>query len=191
MDGVLVDTAGLQDETFNAALRACGYTKQWSPAHGEEALSSVEKLTRLGIPAAEHRRVKDQKLLEFWNVTHRIRYDPHLKAWLWRAKRLFPGGLALVTSMRHEMLSNILQMIEVPYNTWDAVVTQESVGALYVKPHPRPYQLAAAMLCVHPSDCEVYEDSDTGVESATAAGCGRVHKTTYDDFMRRLIQCEF
>ena len=38
------------------------------------------------------------------------------------------------------------------------------------KPHPEPYLLAAAKLGVRPESCLVFEDTDMGIQSATAAG---------------------
>lgn len=39
------------------------------------------------------------------------------------------------------------------------------------KPHPQPYQTLLRMLNTTPKRCLVFEDSQTGIEAATAAGC--------------------
>ena len=39
------------------------------------------------------------------------------------------------------------------------------------KPHPEAYTCAAAALGFSPRDCLAFEDSDTGIDSALAAGC--------------------
>jgi HAD superfamily hydrolase (TIGR01509 family) len=39
------------------------------------------------------------------------------------------------------------------------------------KPHPEPYLAAAALLGADPSACVAFEDSPTGAQSATDAGC--------------------
>ena len=39
------------------------------------------------------------------------------------------------------------------------------------KPHPEPYQLAAALVGAGPRSCVALEDSPNGVGSALAAGC--------------------
>lgn len=191
VDGVLIDTTGLQDATLNLALESLGYAARWTPSHGEEALSSVAKLTALGVPPDQHQRIKDRKLYFFKRDMSKIRFDPHLAIWLRRAKRFYPGGVALVTSMRRSMLLETLKHAQVPYGMFDGLITQEVVGPDRVKPHPDPYLLGAAQLCAHPRDCTVYEDSDTGIASATAARCGVIRRTTYEEFMRRLRECEF
>jgi HAD superfamily hydrolase (TIGR01509 family) len=42
------------------------------------------------------------------------------------------------------------------------------------KPHPEPFLLAAANLGVDPGSCLVFEDTDMGIQSATAAGMASV-----------------
>ncbi len=53
-------------------------------------------------------------------------------------------------------------------DAFDVVVTRDDVSA--GKPNPEVFLLAAARLCIHPSDCLVYEDSNEGLEAARAAG---------------------
>jgi beta-phosphoglucomutase-like phosphatase (HAD superfamily) len=42
------------------------------------------------------------------------------------------------------------------------------------KPHPEPFLLAAERLGVAPEDCLVFEDTEMGIQSATAAGMASV-----------------
>jgi HAD superfamily hydrolase (TIGR01509 family) len=42
------------------------------------------------------------------------------------------------------------------------------------KPHPEPYLMAAKRLGVAPEECLVFEDTDMGIQSATAAGMASV-----------------
>lgn len=57
------------------------------------------------------------------------------------------------------------------------------------KPHPEPYLLAAERMGRGTSECIVLEDSDAGVESALAAGCGVIvvgQLTRFDDALPRV-----
>ena len=47
------------------------------------------------------------------------------------------------------------------------------------KPHPEPYQIAAARIGVAPGRCVVLEDSEAGARSAVAAGCPCVVVPTF------------
>ncbi len=74
---------------------------------------------------------------------------------------------ALVTMSYRRFVDPILARL--PEGTFEAVVTGDAVGL--GKPHPEPYQKAAAALGVHPASTLAIEDSDTGARSAEAAGC--------------------
>ena len=52
---------------------------------------------------------------------------------------------------------------------FDAIITGEDVT--HQKPHPDPYQKAAQLLNLEPRQCLVIEDSTSGIQSASAAGC--------------------
>ncbi len=56
-----------------------------------------------------------------------------------------------------------------PADTFEVVVTGDTVTQ--GKPHPEPYEKAAAALGVAPEDTVAIEDSNTGARSAEAAGC--------------------
>ena len=56
-----------------------------------------------------------------------------------------------------------------PDGTFEVIVTGDTVSQ--GKPHPEPYQKAAAILGVDPAHTIAIEDSNTGARSAEAAGC--------------------
>ena len=61
-----------------------------------------------------------------------------------------------------------LQKIELPPESWDAVVTGELVT--HKKPAPDIFLLAAQSLGVKPGECVVVEDAVNGIQAAKAAG---------------------
>lgn len=61
-----------------------------------------------------------------------------------------------------------LQKIGLPPESWDAVVTGESVK--HKKPAPDIFLLAAHNLGVTPAECVVVEDAVNGIQAARAAG---------------------
>jgi HAD superfamily hydrolase (TIGR01509 family) len=74
---------------------------------------------------------------------------------------------ALVTMSYRSFVAPILAGL--PDDTFAAVVTGDTVEK--GKPHPEPYLKAAGQLGVEAGDCLAIEDSNTGADSAEAAGC--------------------
>jgi HAD superfamily hydrolase (TIGR01509 family) len=73
---------------------------------------------------------------------------------------------ALVTMSMKRMAESVANQI--PYKAFDVIVAGDMVT--HGKPHPEPYLLAAELLGVDPKDCVAFEDSNTGLTSAEAAG---------------------
>lgn len=74
---------------------------------------------------------------------------------------------ALVTMSYRRFVAPVLAGL--PDGTFEVVVTGDAVSQ--GKPHPEPYEKAAAFLGVDPADTIAIEDSNTGARSAEAAGC--------------------
>jgi HAD superfamily hydrolase (TIGR01509 family) len=93
----------------------------------------------------------------------------------------FPGAYDLVLKCRQaglrvavassadkiKVVAN-LQKIELPAESWDAVVTGEQVE--HKKPSPDIFLKAAQMLGVTPVQCVVLEDAVNGIQAAKSAG---------------------
>lgn len=73
---------------------------------------------------------------------------------------------ALVTMSMKRMAESVANQI--PFKAFDVIVAGDMVT--HGKPHPEPYLLAAQLLGVEPEDCVAFEDSNTGLTSAEAAG---------------------
>ena len=58
--------------------------------------------------------------------------------------------------------------IELPFETFDAVIVAEDV--VHKKPSPEIFLAAAKRIGLDPKDCLVIEDAVSGVEAAKAAG---------------------
>jgi HAD superfamily hydrolase (TIGR01509 family) len=94
---------------------------------------------------------------------------------------VFPGAPQLVGSCRNAGLrvavassadrvkvAANLSKIELPIETWDAVITGEDV--LAKKPAPDIFLRAAELMGVPSGQCVVIEDAVNGIEAATRAG---------------------
>lgn len=76
---------------------------------------------------------------------------------------------ALVTSSEQVIVDAVLAALVRYGVAFDVIVSGADVRN--PKPHPEPYQRAAALLGADPRCCVALEDSPNGVASAEAAGC--------------------
>ncbi len=79
------------------------------------------------------------------------------------------GPRGLVTGTRR---ANLEALVPAWVPRFDAIMTQESYT--HDKPHPEPYARAAEALGVDPATCMAVENAVRGIQSAKAAGYGRV-----------------
>jgi HAD superfamily hydrolase (TIGR01509 family) len=80
------------------------------------------------------------------------------------------AGLRLAVASSADRIKVVanLKKIELPPDSWDAVVTGENVE--HKKPAPDIFLLAARSLGVMPEECVVVEDAANGIQAAKAAG---------------------
>jgi len=175
MDGLLVDTEPFWFEVEHAVMARLG--GRWTPADqralvGGSLHRSVAYLRRrAGSGAtASHDDVASWLL------------DGMAALLAEREAALMPGALDLLTAVERAGIPRILVTSSEPV-IMDAVLTSlarhgvEFTGTVSgadvsaPKPHPEPYQAAAALIGAEPRFCVALEDSPNGVGSALAAGC--------------------
>ena len=170
MDGTLVDTEPYWVESEFALVEEHGGS--WSQEHamnlvGNDLLDSGRYIREHGGIDLEPADIVEQ-LLD--RVTARVEKEVP-----WR-----PGALELLSELRaHGVRCALVTMSyrrfadpilrHLPEGTFEVVVTGDAVAQ--GKPHPEPYQKAAAVLGVDPWHTLAIEDSNTGARSAEAAGC--------------------
>lgn len=184
LDGTLLDTEACLDACIVRAVKtlldktpsdAMLDAVRGLPDHGERSWPKL-MLSQLAAPAS----ITPEALFE--------ESDRHFEGLIQTAPAM-PGAAATVaalaaagvpmclatSSMRHHVALKRLAH-EAMFsavcsgNPGSRAVCVEDVGA-EAKPHPRPYQMAAALLGLQPSQCIAVEDSVPGVTSAVAAGC--------------------
>jgi HAD superfamily hydrolase (TIGR01509 family) len=170
MDGTLVDTEPYWMECEHALVASFG--GRWNDEDarsiiGYDLLDAAAVLReRAGIPLEPHEIVT--RLLD--GVIAKVR---ERVPWRRGARRLLSElnaqgvPCALVTMSWRPLAEAIVEALA-PI-TFQTVVTGDAVQ--HGKPHPEPYLRAAQRLGVDPLQCVAIEDSPTGVESASAAGC--------------------
>ena len=175
MDGLLVDTEPFWFEVEHAVMAKLG--GEWTPAD-QRAL----------VGGSLHRSVG--YLLSRAGPGATASHDD-VAGWLLggmaallaeREAALMPGALDLLTDVERAGIPRVLVTSSEPV-IMDAVLTSlarhgvEFTGTVCgadvsePKPHPEPYQVAAALIGADPRFCVALEDSPNGVGSALAAGC--------------------
>jgi HAD superfamily hydrolase (TIGR01509 family) len=170
MDGLLVDSERLWYETEAEVM--AGFGAAWGPEDQESlvggsiARTVAYMLARTG-PVADPEDV-GRRLLD--GMAERLRADVPLMP---GAKDLLDevreAGVpsALVSSTHRALMEYALDGIGRDRLT----VTVAGDEVAHTKPHPEPYLTAARLLGVDPRRCVALEDSPSGTDSATAAGC--------------------
>jgi len=171
MDGTLVDSEPywLLSETALAE----DYGKVWTQENGHNLIG--KSLYESSAFLKDHLDIKDlsaQQIVDrltdsvLSKLQHSLPWRPGALELLMELKQ---AGVktALVTMSMRRMALAVAEAI--PFQAFDVVVAGDDVT--FGKPHPEPYQKAAALLGFEPAECIAIEDSVTGLRSAEAAGC--------------------
>lgn len=168
LDGTLVDTEPLWMAAENDLAASVG--KVWTHDDGLELvgrdlLDSGRYLrSRLGLTLTPA-EIVDELVGRMASAMRRnIDWQPGARE-LVDALQEAKIPQALVTMSYRPIAAPVIAAVQ----AFAVVVTGDSV--VQGKPHPEPYLRAASELGVDPSSCVAIEDSPTGADSATAAGC--------------------
>lgn len=170
LDGTLVDTEVLCNATGVAACAALGHPVSLAFFEGLAGVHDVERARRIAVETG--RTVDTTAFFAEWDRLCTIRFAEGipLKAGavdLLGALKSRGLPLGLCTSSRRGPALEKLRFAGLD-RYFDVVVTVDDVAR--AKPAPDPYLAAAAALGVRPDRCVAFEDSETGAQSAHAAG---------------------
>lgn len=170
MDGTLIDSEPYWLASESALAQSYGVS--WSEQDGHEMIgkslydSSQMLKDKFKIEDLSVQQVIDRMTDEvIANLKLRLPFRPGALELLMELKR---AGIktALVTMSMRRMALTVAQAID--FHAFDEVVAGDDVR--FGKPHPEPYLKAAELLEVDIRNCIVFEDSNTGLRSAEAAG---------------------
>jgi len=170
-DGVLADTEPLHWEAWNEALATIGVQVEWERYRrdfiGIPEREFVEALAKgLKPPRAADEVIGLYKLKNLAFRRRSANGGLVSQNVIERMKSFQNRKLGVVTSSSRSEIEAIL-LADGVLPLLAAVVYGEDVSNR--KPHPEPYRLALERMGV--PTALVFEDSDAGAESATAAGC--------------------
>jgi HAD superfamily hydrolase (TIGR01509 family) len=170
MDGTLVDTEPYWIESEYELVERHGGT--WSHEHamnlvGNDLLTSGRYIREHAGIDLEPSDIVEQLLDRVVaRVEEKVPWRPGARELL-DDLRAHHVRCALVTMSYRRFVAPVLEQL--PEDSFEVVVTGDAVSQ--GKPHPEPYEKAAAILGVLPWETLAIEDSNTGARSAEAAGC--------------------
>jgi beta-phosphoglucomutase len=173
LDGVIVDTAHYHYLAWKRLANELGI--DLSPEDNEKLkgvsrMHSLEIILKMaGISLSEHDREVLANRKNSWFVDYLERMAP---------EEIFPGVKDLIRQLKSKGLKvglasssknaqTVLQLLHIN-ELFDVVV--DGTMITHSKPHPEIFLLAASKLQSPPDECLVFEDAESGVEAAIAAG---------------------
>jgi HAD superfamily hydrolase (TIGR01509 family) len=168
LDGVLIDSEGLQHQAYAEVLQRFGvrisldeYATHWT-ATGRGPEYAV-RTYQLPVDPQELRVLKGAVYHDI--LRRQVTLMPGVAAALSRLRQRFPLGLA--TNSNRADVTFVLRHFELE-GYFSSVVAREDYGL--AKPEPDAYVVSAGRLGVAPRNCLVVEDAYRGVLAAHRAG---------------------
>lgn len=194
VDGTLADTEDCHRQAFNRAFKAFGLDWDWTPKLYEELLvvsGGRERITYYGADLARD-FAHAEEFAEFVRRLHSAKTDIYAAMIREGEVRLRPGVLRLIEEAREAGLklgiatssaySNLEALLDQNLGAgWPArfaaIATADTVTPK--KPSPAVYRAVLAGLGVPAEACVAIEDTENGLQAATAAGLATVVTTHY------------
>lgn len=171
-DGTIVDSMPLHYIAWKQALSEwnCTFVEElfysWGGRPVTEIIASLNEQQNLSMPVDEVARRKEA--LYFEQVPN-IKSIPEVVEHIFAQHGLIP--MAVVSGSRRKSVTSSLTALNL-LDKFDLLVCAEDYER--GKPAPDCFLAAAEKLGVKPEDCLVFEDTDLGIEAATAAGMASV-----------------
>lgn len=171
MDGLLLDSERVVQESWNAAGEALGYGKVGEHIYntlGMNVAGRKEYFNNVfgtGFPYEEFQKLSRKA---FFNVADQegIPLKPGAKELIFYAKQM-EYKVGLVTSSRKEYAVDVLKKAGI-FSCFDGCIFGDMVSKS--KPDPEIYEKGCKMLGEEPEWCIAFEDAPAGVIAASTAG---------------------
>jgi beta-phosphoglucomutase family hydrolase len=175
-DGTIVDSMPLHYIAWKKALAEwkCSFEEQlfyaWGGRPVTEIIAALNQRDGLNMPVDAVARRKEDLYFE---LLPQIKAIPEVLEHIEAKHGHIP--LAVVSGSRRDSVLGSLTALHL-IDRFDALVCAEDYAR--GKPAPDCFLVAAERLGVPPEDCLVFEDTDLGIEAATAAGMASVRVPT-------------
>jgi beta-phosphoglucomutase family hydrolase len=171
-DGTIADSMPLHYIAWKTALAEWGCTfdetlfYEWGGKPVHEIISTLNQMQGLNMPVAQ---VGERKENLYYEQLPNLKAVPEVLEQIEVHYGLIP--LAVVSGSSRESVLNSLATLGL-LDRFDTIVGAEDYARS--KPAPDAFLMAAERLGVAPQDCLVFEDTELGIQAATAAGMASV-----------------
>jgi HAD superfamily hydrolase (TIGR01509 family) len=171
-DGTIVDSMPLHYVAWNRALTEwnCVFPEEtfyaWGGRPVSEIIASLNEEQGLMMPADEVARRKEAL---YFAALGELEAVPEVLEHIHASHGKIP--FAVVSGSTRDSVTASLETLGILDRFETLVCAGDYARA---KPHPEPFLLAAERLGVAPEECLVFEDTEMGIQSATAAGMASV-----------------
>lgn len=167
-DGTIVNSMPLHYIAWKKALEewGCHYPEdlfyQWGGKPIRDIIAELNTLQGLSMPVED---VAHRKELLYYELLPQLTAVPEVLAEIEESHGRIP--FAVVSGSTRESVMASLKVLGLE-NKFDVMVCAGEYPR--PKPAPDPFLMAAEKLGVSPASCLVFEDTDLGIDAATAAG---------------------
>jgi len=171
-DGTIVDSMPLHYIAWKTALAEwnCVYGESlfysWGGKPTREIIAALNEMYGLNMPVEA---VAERKEQLYFELLPRLKAIPEVMEHIEAEQGQIP--FAVVSGGRQDSVVRSLSTLGL-LERFKTIVGAEDYSR--AKPAPDAFLLAAERLGVAPADCLVFEDTDLGIEAATAAGMAYV-----------------
>ena len=171
-DGTIADSMPLHYIAWTTILadHGCHYPEElfyaWGGRPVSEIIASLNEMQGTSMPIAE---VMARKEALYEELVHKLQPVPEVLEHIHHSHGQIP--FAVVSGGTRASVTRSLTTLGI-LDKFDTLVCAGDYT--HGKPHPEPFLLAAQRLGIAPEACLVFEDTDLGIQSATAAGMASV-----------------
>ena len=171
-DGTIADSMPLHYVAWKQALgeRGCEFPEDifyaWGGLPAAEIIAKLGAQQGLSMPVEE---VAERKESLYYELLPQLRAVPEVLEQIELSHGKIP--FAVVSGSTRDSVTRSLEVLGI-LDKFAALVCAGDYAKS--KPDPEPFLVAAERLGVTPRDCLVFEDTDMGIQAATAAGMASV-----------------
>jgi len=171
-DGTIVDSMPLHYVAWKTVLAeyGCAFDEKlfyaWGGMPVTEIIAALNVRSGLAMPVEE---VMHRKEAMYYEILPKLKAVPEVLEHIHMSHGKIP--FAVVSGSTRDSVTRSLETLGI-LDRFETLVCAGDYGKS--KPDPEPFLIAAQRLGVKPEDCLVFEDTEMGIQAATAAGMASV-----------------